>query len=152
MAEADARLLVPLLRELVGAARAGPPAEETWRDALALFATHAWDDREIAAALSQRDTAVLERRLREWESGAQPYPPADRALLKRALKAFRKRFKLQQLDEESGLGGGPFSGGRRSRLVAIRPPDGYPAEVWRELEVRGHLRHDGHGCFELREG
>lgn len=151
MAESDNHLLVPLLRELVAAARAGAPAEQDWRDAAAVFAAQAWDDAEVASALARREASVLERRLREWESGAQAYPPSDRAILKRALKAFRKRLKLQQLDEESGLGGGPFSGGRRSRLVAIRPPDGYSVEVWRELEVRGHLRHDGHGCYELRE-
>ena len=37
--------------------------------------------------------------------------------LKQALKAFRKRLKLTQLDEESKLGGGPLSH-NRARIVA----------------------------------
>ncbi|MBC8329191.1 MAG: hypothetical protein ISR76_09740 [Planctomycetes bacterium] len=91
-------------------------------------------------------------RVAEWDAGKQPYPAPDRAVLKRALKAFRQRIKLQQLDDESGLGGGPFSGGRKSRILAIRPPSQYPAEVWEELDHQRRIRHTGEGFFQLIEG
>ena len=71
------------------------------------------------------------------------------AYLKQALKAFKKRLKLTQLDEESSLGGGPFSGGRSSDIVAIQPPSQYPREVWEKLVEMGRLRHAGSGLYEL---
>ena len=52
------------------------------------------------------------------------------AYLKQAMKAFKKRLKLTRLDAESTLGGGPFSGGRSSGIVAIQPPNQYPRQVW----------------------
>lgn len=69
--------------------------------------------------------------------------------LKRAMKAFKKRLKLTRLDEESGLGGGPFSGGRDSGIVAIRPPDRYPQEAWDKLVEMGRLRDAGSGLYQL---
>ncbi len=71
------------------------------------------------------------------------------AYLKQALKAFKKRLKLTQLDEESSLGGGPFSGGRSSGIVAIQPPNQYPREVWEKLVEMGKLRRSGSGLYEL---
>ena len=69
--------------------------------------------------------------------------------LKRALKTFRKRLRLTRLDAESKLGGGALSGGRNSGIVAIRPPDSYPQEVWKELVKLGKLRYEGGGLYEL---
>lgn len=69
--------------------------------------------------------------------------------LKRAMKAFKKRLKLTRLDEESSLGGGPFSGGRDSGIVAIRPPDRYPQEAWDKLVEMGRLRDAGSGLYQL---
>ncbi len=71
--------------------------------------------------------------------------------LKRALKAFRKRLKLTRLEEESKIGGGPLSGGRRSSIVAILPPIDFPPAVWEELVRQGKLRKAGHGMYELVE-
>jgi hypothetical protein len=65
--------------------------------------------------------------------------PIDKVVLKRALKAFRKRLKIMRLDDESSLGGGAFSGGKVSGIVAIRPPDQFPQEVWDELVKQGKL-------------
>jgi len=53
--------------------------------------------------------------------------------LKGALKAFKKRLKLTQLDAESKIAGGPLTSGRGSGIVAIMPPIEYPPEVWEEL-------------------
>ena len=69
--------------------------------------------------------------------------------LKRAMKAFKKRLKLMRLDDESSLGGGPFSGGRSSGIVGIQPPNQYPREVWDRLVEVGRLRQVGGGLYEL---
>jgi len=69
-------------------------------------------------------------------------------VLKRALKAFKKRLKLTALDEDSRLGKGPFSGGAQG-VCAIQPPNQYPPEVWAELCRQGKLRHSGRGLYEL---
>jgi hypothetical protein len=71
--------------------------------------------------------------------------------LKQALKAFKKRLKLTRLDEESSLGGGPFSSGRDSGIVAIQPPSQYPRQVWDKLVEQGRLRYAGGGLYELAE-
>jgi len=69
--------------------------------------------------------------------------------LKRALKAFKKRLKVTRLDDESRLGYGGMSGGNKSEITAITPPNQYPAEIWQELANRGKLKHVGHGLYEL---
>ena len=69
--------------------------------------------------------------------------------LKQAMKAFKKRLKLTRLDAESNLGGGPFSSGRDSGIVAIQPPNQYPREVWEKLVEQGKLRRAGSGLYEL---
>ena len=82
---------------------------------------------------------------------AEPMPTDDLSpeMLKRALKAFKKRLKLTRLDHESSLGGGPLSGGRPSGIVAITPPDQYPREVWEMLAKQGRLKKSGPGQYEL---
>jgi hypothetical protein len=80
------------------------------------------------------------------------FPSPSREELKRAMKAFKKRLKLTRLDAESSLGGGPLSGGRRSEIVAITPPNDYPQAVWDELVRQGKLKKAGRGTYELAEG
>jgi hypothetical protein len=75
----------------------------------------------------------------------------DEDLLKRALKAFRKRLKLMKQDDESRLGHGAMTPGLRSAIVGIRPPGEFPQEVWEELVRQGKLRHEGHGLYALPE-
>jgi hypothetical protein len=70
------------------------------------------------------------------------------AVLKSALKAFKKRLKLTSLDEDSSVGRGPFSGGSRG-VYAIQPPNQFPREVWEELCLQGKLRNSGQGMYEL---
>jgi hypothetical protein len=72
--------------------------------------------------------------------------------LKRALKAFKKRLKLTQLDAESKFGVGPLTGSGKSRILAITPPNQYPRAVWDELARQGKIKHDGQGLFSLIEG
>jgi hypothetical protein len=69
--------------------------------------------------------------------------------LKRAYKAFKKRFKLMRLDDESRLGGGPLSGGRPSHIVAIAPPREFSQAVWDELVRQGKIKKASQGMYEL---
>ena len=81
-------------------------------------------------------------------------PPEDMPSkddLKHAFKAFRKRLKLTRLDAESNIGGGPLSGGRKSDIVAITPPNDFPQAVWDELVKQGKLKKAGHGTYEMVE-
>ena len=71
--------------------------------------------------------------------------------LKLAMKAFRKRLKVTRLDDESRLGYGPMTGGGKSGIVAIRPPDQYRSAVWEELVQQGKLKYVGQGLYELND-
>lgn len=81
-------------------------------------------------------------------AGSQPAPiSAD--TLKAALKAFKKRLKLTQLDQESRIGRSPMSSGQKSTIAGIVPPDQYPRAVWEELVNQGKLKHDGRGFYRM---
>ncbi|QOV88010.1 hypothetical protein [Humisphaera borealis] len=68
--------------------------------------------------------------------------PVTEDEMKRALKAFRKRLKVTQLDDESRLGHSPLTG-NRGKVVAIQPPSGFTREVWEALVEKGFLTKDG---------
>jgi hypothetical protein len=76
-------------------------------------------------------------------------PPLDKMTLKAAMRALRKRLKLARLDDESRLGGGSMTGGARSGIAGIRPPDQFPPEVWEELARQGRLKDLGSGLYGL---
>src|SRR5437764_2912063 len=78
-------------------------------------------------------------------------PPPDREQLKAAFKAFKKRLKLMRLDAESTVGRNPLSSGRGSGIVAITPPDQFPAAVWEELVRQGRLKRTREGLYEMVE-
>lgn len=69
--------------------------------------------------------------------------------LQRAMKALKKRLKVTRLDDESRLGHDPMSKGGRSGIVAVRPPNQYPPEVWAALEQKGRIRGDRNGLYEI---
>jgi hypothetical protein len=77
--------------------------------------------------------------------------PATEEELKKALKAFKKRLKLTQLDEDSRLGRSALTGAR-NRIVSIQPPLGFGNAVWEELADKGYLKRDGIGFYELIPG
>jgi len=87
----------------------------------------------------------------EESSSEQPAGEVDPALLKKAMKAFRKKLKLSRLDEESKLGRSPLTSGKKSTIVAITAPYGYPQEAWDELVKQGRLKDTGRGFYELVE-
>lgn len=71
--------------------------------------------------------------------------------LKKALKAFKKRMKLTQLDDDSRLGHSPLTG-VKSQIVSIQPPHGFTREVWEQLADQGFLKRDGGGFYTLARG
>lgn len=71
--------------------------------------------------------------------------------LKRAMKAFRKRLKITRLDQVSTAGRNPLSSGAKSSILAVTPPEQYPALVWEALVAAGKLKSAGHGLYELVE-
>jgi hypothetical protein len=80
------------------------------------------------------------------KSGADP----NKDEIKRALKAFKKRLKLMKRDDESKLGGGAFTAGKESGIVAIQLPDGFAPEIWEALEKKGRIkRTPGRTTYEI---
>ena len=77
--------------------------------------------------------------------------PATEEELRKALKAFKKRLKLTQLEDDSRLGHSPLTGAR-SQVVAIQPPTGFGREIWEELVAKGYLKNDGGGFYQLVAG
>ena len=79
---------------------------------------------------------------------AQPAPQFTDEEFKAAMKAFNKRLRLTRLDDESKLGHGAMTGGGKSGIVAITPPNQFPQKIWDELVKKGKLRYAGHGLYE----
>ena len=77
--------------------------------------------------------------------------PATEEELRKALKAFKKRLKLTQLEEDSRLGHSPLTGAK-TRIVSIQPPAGFGKEIWEELVEKGYLKRDTSGFYELVPG
>jgi hypothetical protein len=71
--------------------------------------------------------------------------------LKRALGAFKKRLKMIRLDDDSRLGHGPMSSGRREKVVSIQPPSGFGRAIWEELADLGYLKRDTSGFYEVTD-
>ena len=125
---------------------------EPWsraRSALGALSTSREHEPELAAAVDAADLPALRALVAQWTSGEKHLPEQDRAVLKRAMKAYRKSLKITRLDAESTVGGGPMSAGRHSAIVAITPPPRYPRAVWDELVRQGRLLAAGHGMYEL---
>jgi hypothetical protein len=79
-----------------------------------------------------------------------PTPPTEKEC-KKAFKAFKKRLKLTQLDDDSKLSRQPTSSGGSSRIVAIVPPNEWGKAVWDELVKQGKLKKAGGGMYEIVE-
>jgi hypothetical protein len=70
---------------------------------------------------------------------------------KKAFKAFKKRVKMHQLEDDSTLGHSPLTGAR-SKIVSIQPPSGFGRDVWDQLADKGYLKRDSGGFYELVPG
>ena len=142
MFDPETHLLCTLLEPLAAGSSADWPAARAALDAAGEA------QGELLAIVEARDSAALSTLLRDWASGKTLRPVHDRGVLKRAVKAFRKRLKLGRLDEESRIGGA-FSKGERSGIMGITPPESFGPDVWSELVRVGRLLDVGHGILEL---
>jgi len=130
---------------------AGDPQDETsWRAAAQAIESVRPTEPDLARIVDSRELPALDALVSAWATGATLLPEEDRATLKSAVKAFKKSLKLTRLDDESGIGGGAMSSGRKSGIVGIVPPARFAPEVWAELVRQGKLHDGGHGIFELR--
>ena len=75
------------------------------------------EEEDLYLAVECREHEALREIYAEWMSGKRPLPGQDRAVLKRAMKAYRKRLKLARLDDESSSGRNPLSKGETLRLT-----------------------------------
>jgi hypothetical protein len=75
--------------------------------------------------------------------------PLSKELIKSAYIAFKKRWKLTRLDQESRIGRGPMSSGQKSTIVGIQPPNQYPTAVWEVLVEQGKLKRAGRDQYAL---
>jgi hypothetical protein len=80
------------------------------------------------------------------QAGAAPLDPQ---VLKSAYNAFKKRWKLTRLDQESRIGRGPMSSGQRSTIAGIVPPDQFPQAVWDALVQQGKIKRAGSGFYSM---
>jgi len=152
MFDTRTELLSHFLAARAAAIAADAATAEAWSAAKEALGKLKDIDPDLAAAVEARDPALLQAILGEWASGKRPLPEHDRDLLKRAMRAFRKRLGVTLLDAESSVGGGPMSGGRSSDIAGITPPRDYPREIWLELARQGRLVNAGQGVFELPHG
>lgn len=88
------------------------------------------------------------------QSATPPTAPDPRQarehLLKTALTAFKKRYKLTKLDQESKLGGGrPTTTGKASNMAGIIPPREFARDVWEELAKQGKIKDLGGGFYGM---
>ena len=83
--------------------------------------------------------------------GTPVAPAIDEATLNEALRLFRKRLKLTQLDADSRIGHGPMSGTGQFRIQSMAPPREFPIAVWDALARAGKLRREGDGFYSLVE-
>ena len=138
------------LTDIVAMLDGGADADEMWGLASQSFQVAREDaDIELFVAIDERDLDTLRTILRQWDSDERPLSEHDRGVLKRALKAFRKRLRLVRLDAESSVGGGPTSTGRNSSIVGVSAPDAYPQEVWDILVRQKRLIEGSDGNYEL---
>ncbi len=84
------------------------------------------------------------------ENPAATPPAIPEETLKAALTAFKKRFKITKLNDESKLGASrPMTGGKKSEIQGIVPPNDFKREVWQELARQGKIKNMGGGFYGL---
>lgn len=108
------------------------------------------DHAAIKQVCDARDLAALDALLDKIEgkvvaAANAPLPEFPPEELDRALRAFKKRLQVNRLADESRLGGRYTSGGRKSAIDAIQPPDDFPREIWLVLVRDGKLKDMGGG-------
>ncbi|MFT5290265.1 MAG: hypothetical protein ACI8QS_001993 [Planctomycetota bacterium] len=155
MLDPNMTLLFTALEGVVKDLKVDAEDDAAWavaRGAVAHYGVKEADDEDLHMAVELCDAETLLEIHSGWESGQRLMLVRDRDVLKRALKAYRKRLKVTLLDAESSVSGGPMSGGRSSDIVGIAPPERYPREVWDMLVQQKRLINQGQGTYELPAG
>jgi hypothetical protein len=98
-----------------------------------------------AAAGAETNDPKTERAAPGDSPPGSPQVALTPELLKSAYNAFKKRWKLTRLDQESRIGRGPLSSGQKSSV----PPNQFPRAVWDELVKQGRLKYAGSGMYAL---
>ena len=145
----DMELFSTVLSAVLAEPGTGGAAVKTWADAQEALAASGEKAEDITSAVAAEDASAARVIVDQWSSGKRHLPEHDREVLKRAMKAYRKRLKVTLLVDESTVGGGPMSSGRKSTIVGIVPPERYPRAVWDELVRQGRLLPGGRGTYEL---
>jgi hypothetical protein len=127
-------------------------ASEDWALAGRLLSRLSNNSARIDALVQSKDLAALALLLDELEgkvaaAAAAPIPTFPPEELDRALHAFLKRLKVSRLADESRLGGRYTSGGRKSGIDAMQPPDDFDPAIWPALVRAGKLRDQGDGFY-----
>ncbi len=124
---------------------------DQWMLAGRLLSRFPVDKAEADRVLRERDAAGLDALVAALE---HPTPKQDEPAaevspdeMAHALKAFRKRLKVLRLADESKLGGRYTSGGRKSKIDAIEPPNEFGPAVWKALAKAGKLKDTGGGFY-----
>ncbi len=155
MLDPDMTLLFTALETAVKELEVDATNAATWAaaaGALQHYGVGSEQDAELSDAVELNDVDGLKEIVSQWLSGKRLMLERDRDVLKRAMKAYRKRLKVTILAAESSLGGGPMSGGRKSSICGVVPPDRYPREVWDELVRQKRLLGGDRGMYELPPG
>ncbi len=127
-------------------------ASESWALAARLLGRISNDAAAIERVTTSKDPAALTALLDTIEgkaaaAAAAPLPEFPASELDAAMRAFHKRLKVSRLADESKLGGRYTSGGRKSEIDAMQPPDGFPMEIWPALVRAGKLKDAGGGFY-----
>jgi len=139
------------LDELLTAVRAYDDprrAAGEWKKVYRLLLQAGLPTGRVTAVVGMRDVPGLAGLIDQLRA-AVPGDAPDPEVLRKALKAFRKRLSLTVLDEESKLGHSPLTKGSDPSLAAITPPAEWPDSIWQELVRQGKLRYIGHGFYAL---
>jgi hypothetical protein len=140
--------LLTAIRGYADPRRAGPE----WKQVYKLLQKTGLPSVRVTHVVGMRDVVGLAELIDQLRAPAAIAPQEDAPTpetCRQALRAFRRRQSLTQLDDESKLGRGPLSKGADSRLAAVTPPREWPESVWQELVRQGRLRYIGHGLYEL---
>ena len=142
--------LLPLVEKVRAAQDDAAAAASSWAEMERVLAeADAEEDIETAMPILERSLPDMDALLAGWAAGTKPLSEWDKGVLKRALKAYRKRLKLVRLDDESSSSRNPLSRGEGSAITGVKAPEQYAPEIWAVLVKQGRLVDAGHGLFEL---
>ncbi|HEY2838342.1 MAG TPA: hypothetical protein VGJ26_04290 [Pirellulales bacterium] len=104
---------------------------------------------EDQAKSSEEEPAVPPEAIASNAQAALPADAITPEILKSAYNAFKKRWKLTRLDQESRIGRGPMSAGQKSTIDGIIPPNQFPLAVWEALAKQGRIKYSGSGFYAM---